>query len=116
MPAADLGSRGAATPKKKPNAPGFDPQHLVPDTSSQTAADVRSMSPTSATGDPTPPAELGSRDPEQLAFCCETPDLQWTGEPDSAGVACLNCGYVVAQVGRRRGPAGGRRGGASTGA
>ncbi|HUY90448.1 MAG TPA: hypothetical protein VMV10_17050 [Pirellulales bacterium] len=33
------------------------------------------------------------------AYCCEAPDLQWTGDPELPGVACLNCGYTVADCG-----------------
>jgi hypothetical protein len=49
------------------------------------------------------------RTPEQAAmaedidddrhFCCEQPDLQWTGDPPFPGVACQNCGYTVADCG-----------------
>lgn len=32
-------------------------------------------------------------------FCCEAPELQWTGNPQFPGVACQNCGYIVADCG-----------------
>lgn len=36
---------------------------------------------------------------DETQFCCEAPDLQWTGHPQSPGVACQNCGYIVADCG-----------------
>ena len=36
---------------------------------------------------------------EQLVYCCESPDLQWTGDPEVPGVECRKCGYIVAQAG-----------------
>jgi len=36
---------------------------------------------------------------EQLVYCCEAPDLRWTGDPEHPGVACAECGYVVAENG-----------------
>lgn len=36
---------------------------------------------------------------DDTQFCCEAPDLHWTGDPLRPGVACMNCGYVVADCG-----------------
>jgi hypothetical protein len=38
-------------------------------------------------------------DVEQLVYCCEAPDLRWNGDPDRPGVACAECGFVVAENG-----------------
>jgi len=38
-------------------------------------------------------------DAEQLVFCCDTPNLIWTGDPEYPGVGCANCGYMVAECG-----------------
>lgn len=53
---------------------------------------------------PTPPRPQTSNAPndspnEATQFCCAVPDLQWTGDPHFPGVACLNCGYIVADCG-----------------
>jgi hypothetical protein len=32
-------------------------------------------------------------------YCCKRPKLEWNGDPDSPGVACANCGYVIAENG-----------------
>lgn len=32
-------------------------------------------------------------------FCCDAPDLQWTGNPHVPGVACMHCGYIIADCG-----------------
>ncbi|HUY87323.1 MAG TPA: hypothetical protein VMV10_01180 [Pirellulales bacterium] len=44
------------------------------------------------------PAVPAGREGEP-GFCCDTPDLQWTGDPQFPGVACRNCGYTVADCG-----------------
>lgn len=36
---------------------------------------------------------------DETQFCCEAPELQWTGDPYFPGVACQNCGYIVADCG-----------------
>lgn len=36
---------------------------------------------------------------DETQFCCEAPDLQWTGNAHIPGVACMNCGYIVADCG-----------------
>lgn len=36
---------------------------------------------------------------DERHFCCQQPDLQWTGDPQFPGVECMNCGYVVADCG-----------------
>lgn len=36
---------------------------------------------------------------ESGPYCCERPRLSWNGDPDSPGVACENCGYVIAENG-----------------
>lgn len=43
--------------------------------------------------------EVASDIDEESQFCCDAPDLQWTGDPQFPGVACLNCGYTVADCG-----------------
>lgn len=53
---------------------------------------------------PTPPPPQTATAPndspnEETQFCCEAPDLQWTGAPLFPGVACMNCGYIVADCG-----------------
>lgn len=32
-------------------------------------------------------------------YCCDRPRLAWNGDPDAPGVACENCGYVIADNG-----------------
>ena len=32
-------------------------------------------------------------------YCCDSPRLAWQGAPDAPGVACENCGYLVAEEG-----------------
>jgi hypothetical protein len=61
----------------------YDP--LAPDASTPdaiAAADIR-------------PAE-GSNAAE---YCCDAPRLTWNGDPDYPGIACANCGYIVAEQG-----------------
>lgn len=36
---------------------------------------------------------------ETTEYCCDSPRLAWNGDPDYPGVACENCGYVVAELG-----------------
>jgi hypothetical protein len=36
---------------------------------------------------------------DETQFCCEAPNLQWTGDPQFPGVACKSCGYTVADCG-----------------
>jgi hypothetical protein len=36
---------------------------------------------------------------DEARFCCEAPDLQWTGDPDFPGIACANCGYTAVDCG-----------------
>ncbi|HET6884200.1 MAG TPA: hypothetical protein VFI31_28865 [Pirellulales bacterium] len=36
---------------------------------------------------------------DETQFCCDAPNLQWTGDPQFPGVACQNCGYIVADCG-----------------
>jgi hypothetical protein len=36
---------------------------------------------------------------DESQFCCDAPDLQWMGNPELPGVACQNCGYIVADCG-----------------
>jgi hypothetical protein len=44
---------------------------------------------------PQHPSEL----PDGLLYCCESPRLAWRGPPDLPGIACENCGYLVAEEG-----------------
>lgn len=32
-------------------------------------------------------------------YCCDQPRLEWNGDPDTPGVVCANCGYVIAENG-----------------
>jgi hypothetical protein len=36
---------------------------------------------------------------ESLKFCCDNPTLEWNGDPDTPGVACANCHFIVADSG-----------------
>lgn len=36
---------------------------------------------------------------DEPLFCCESPNLQWTGDPDFPGIACANCGYTAVDCG-----------------
>lgn len=36
---------------------------------------------------------------DENLYCCDSPRLAWHGAPDSPGIACTNCGYVVAEEG-----------------
>lgn|GEM_PF-6246107 len=36
---------------------------------------------------------------ESLEYCCVRPQLSWHGDPESPGIACENCGYLVAEQG-----------------
>lgn len=36
---------------------------------------------------------------ETEPYCCDHPKLAWNGDPDAPGVACVNCGYVIAEQG-----------------
>lgn len=36
---------------------------------------------------------------ESGPYCCDQPKLSWNGDPDSPGVACESCGYVIAENG-----------------
>lgn len=47
---------------------------------------------------PTQPAMADAIDGDRH-FCCEHPDLKWTGDPQFPGVECMNCGYIVADCG-----------------
>ncbi len=37
--------------------------------------------------------------PESEPYCCPQPRLTWHGDPDAPGIACENCGYMVAEEG-----------------
>lgn len=48
-----------------------------------------------------PQAPRPSRDETDSAeYCCDCPRLTWNGNPDAPGIACENCGYVVAEMGQ----------------
>lgn len=49
----------------------------------------------STTSSATPNEDLD----DDIHFCCQAPDLQWTGDPHFPGVACMHCGYIVADCG-----------------
>ncbi|HEX3659368.1 MAG TPA: hypothetical protein VHV55_26505 [Pirellulales bacterium] len=36
---------------------------------------------------------------ESGPYCCDRPKLRWNGDPDSPGVACGSCGYIIAENG-----------------
>lgn len=40
-----------------------------------------------------------TEDCDTEAYCCAEPNLQWHGDPDAPGIACANCGYLVAEMG-----------------
>jgi hypothetical protein len=40
-----------------------------------------------------------TEDDDGALYCCDRPRLAWNGDPDAPGVACENCGYVVADMG-----------------
>lgn len=63
-----------------------------------TAADVPDASREQLAAPNTPLYAERSIDNE-TQFCCDAPDLQWTGNPHFPGVACMNCGYIVADCG-----------------
>lgn len=35
----------------------------------------------------------------ESSYCCDRPRLAWNGDPEAPGVACENCGYVIAENG-----------------
>ena len=35
----------------------------------------------------------------ELAYCCDKPDLKWYGVPESPGIECANCQFPVAHDG-----------------
>jgi hypothetical protein len=53
---------------------------------------------TAAPGSP-PLDHHDSEDSEGVTYCCEAPALRWNGDPDYPGIACENCGYLVAENG-----------------
>lgn len=46
----------------------------------------------------TSPAEQDGES-ESEPYCCAEPNLQWHGDPEAPGIACANCGYLVAEMG-----------------
>ena len=54
-------------------------------------------------GSTTPVTENGSGHSREVneggEYCCVSPRLTWSGDPDAPGVACENCGYVIAENG-----------------
>lgn len=36
---------------------------------------------------------------DELLYCCDSPALAWHGPTDAPGIACTNCGYLVADEG-----------------
>ncbi len=80
-----------------PLAPGwaervnkFTADDLPENTATKRSAERRS---------PDKPSTTADGIDDETEFCCETPDLQWTGDPQFPGVACQNCGYTVADCG-----------------
>lgn len=64
-----------------------------------TAADLPNNSAPAKSIPPTSPPSPESGIDDETHFCCETPNLQWTGNPHVPGVVCMNCGYIVADCG-----------------
>lgn len=42
---------------------------------------------------------LQSETRDQIGYCCENPRLRWSDDPDTPGVLCVSCGFVVAENG-----------------
>jgi hypothetical protein len=56
--------------------------------------------------DGAPGGTSGGREPQRLddacesvEYCCNAPRLTWNGDPDTPGIACESCGYIVAENG-----------------
>jgi hypothetical protein len=57
----------------------------------------------SSNGDPEPLPTLSARafiwpddSAERARFCCESPELEWTGDSDDPSIVCAACGEIVA--------------------
>jgi len=37
---------------------------------------------------------------EHVEYCCDSPKLEWDGDPDAPSVICASCGFVVAEAGQ----------------
>ncbi len=60
----------------------------------------RPVDPLAPDADPQPdctPAAIEASDENQ--YCCDSPHLTWHGSPDAPGIACENCGFIVAEEG-----------------
>jgi len=57
------------------------------------------LAPDSRASDNSLAAPAAIDEAEDATYCCETPALRWNGDPDYPGIACDNCGYVVAEGG-----------------
>ena len=46
-------------------------------------------------------AEIATRqkDVNDAVYCCISPQLEWNGDPEAPGIACVNCRHVVAESG-----------------
>lgn len=71
------------------------------DDRSSTLPAAREHARATPTSKPRPQTSPGPNDSpnEETLFCCEAPHLQWTGDPQFPGVACRNCGYIIADCG-----------------
>jgi DNA-directed RNA polymerase subunit RPC12/RpoP len=69
---------------------------VLPDNSIPRSRDNRAPTPSSTTSLP----ENQDEEAEQLEYCCSEPSLQWHGDPDTPGIACANCGYLIAEAGQ----------------
>jgi hypothetical protein len=49
-------------------------------------------------GEPAEDASSTDAEPEGQ-YCCSSPKLTWNGDPDTPGVACEHCGFMVAEDG-----------------
>ncbi len=77
-----------------PPPPPRDP--LAPD------ADLKPCHPVQPRTEPTeilPKLEHAMDEAEFAEYCCDRPRLSWNGDPDAPGIACENCGYIVAELG-----------------
>jgi hypothetical protein len=59
---------------------------------------VDPLAPDADFGQAPAPAEMDEV-PESVEYCCDAPRLTWNGDPDTPGIACENCGYIVAENG-----------------
>jgi hypothetical protein len=47
-----------------------------------------------------PVGALKQEQSDETLYCCNSPRLTWHGSPEAPGVACANCGYLIAEEGQ----------------